>query len=341
MSSTRDGRQRRFISEAAESERVRTLSVAAALLALLLATSASAASGASLDRPSWTVGDYWTYRTNTTLAPGLNLTGTATSTLAGTRSTAAGGSAVNALQVVLSGSGTAGGTVSTASGNVSVQGSWIVTGEERFEPTSLHVVYSLLDLSVNGTYLGVVPFSIRVQNTTTFQILTDAWQYPLPVGGSGSLAMAYNFTQDAYGIGGTTFHENGTGTWDLGFSLGPSKPVATPAGTFTAYPVVETWPDGSSERSWFAPQVGNDVRTETYDPGGNLTSETVLLAYRYQALEAPTFLGLTLVEWTAAVAGVAVAVTAVLLVRRSRRKKGQPHPGGGSPPEVTSGPRDP
>lgn len=320
---------------------MRFLAATASLLVLLLAVSAAAASGASLDRPSWTVGDFWTYRTNTTLTPGLNLTGTATSTMAGTQAMAAGGSTVNALRVVLSGSGTASGTVSTTSGTVSVQGNWIVTGEERFEPTNLHVVYSLLDLSVNGTYLNVVPFSIRVQNTTTFRILTDGWQYPLPAGGNGSLAVGYDFVQDVYGIGGTTFHQNGTGEWTLGFSLGVSTSVVTPAGTFTAYRAVETWPDGSSERSWFAPQVGNDVRTETFDASGNLTSETVLLAYRYQALETPTFLGLTLLGWIAVVATVAVAIVAVLLFRRYRGRKAQSHPGGESPPEVTSGPRGP
>lgn len=320
---------------------MRFLPAVASLLALLLAVSTVAASAASLGRPSWTVGDFWTYRTNTTLTPGLNLTGTATSTMAGTQATAVGGATVNALQVVLSGSGTASGTVSTTSGNVSVQGSWIVMGEERFEPTNLHVIYSLLDLAVNGTYLNLVPFSIRVQNTTTFRIETDGWQYPLPAGGHGSLAVDYDFVQDVYGIGGTTFHQNGTGQWTLGFSLGGSTSVVTPAGTFTAYPAVETWPDGSSEQSWFAPQVGNDVRTETFDAGGNLTSETVLLDYRYQILETPTFLGLTLIGWIAVVATVAVAVVAVLVFRRYRGKKAQSHPGGESPPEITSGPRGP
>ena len=294
-----------------------------------------------MDRPAWTAGDFWTYRTNTTLTPGLNLTGTATSTVAGIQATAVDGSTVEAFRVVLSGSGTAAGTVSTSSGNVSVQGTWILTGEERFEPTDLHPVYSLLDLSVNGTYLSVVPFSIRVQNTTTFQILADGWAYPLPVGGNGSLKVGYDFVQDVYGIGGTTFHQNGTGQWALEFSLGPPTSVATPAGTFTAYPELETWPDGSSERAWYAPQVGNDVRTETFDAGGNRTSETSLVAYRYQALEAPTFLGLTATEWVVVGAGVVVVVAAAWLIRRSRKKKTSLPPGGKPPGELTSGPRGP
>ncbi len=342
MSSTwGDDRQRRFISGAAESDGVRVLRFAGGLLALLLVVAPAAASGASVDRPSWTEGDFWTYRTNTSLTPGLYLTGTATSTVAGTQATAVDGSTVDAFRVILSGSGTAAGIVPTSSGNVSVQGTWILTGEERFEPANLHPVYSLLDLSVNGTYLSVVPFSIRVQNTTTFRILSDGWTYPLPVGGNGSLEVGYDFVQDVYGIGGATFHQNGTGHWALGFSLGPPTSVATPAGTFTAYPEVETWPDGTSERAWYDPHVGNDVRTETFDAGGNRTSETSLVGYRYQALEPATFLGLTLTDWAVVgVAAVAVAAAA-WLIRRSRKKKAPLPPGGEPPGEITSGPRGP
>lgn len=321
---------------------MRALAALVTVLLLMLAVAPSGASAASVDRPMWTPGDFWTYRTNTTLTPGLNLTGTATSTVSGTQPTLVGGSVIDALRVVLAGSGTAAGTVSTPSGNVSVQGRWIVTGEERFEPVNRHPVYSLLDLSVNGTYLNLVPFSIRVQNTTTFQVLTDGWTYPWPVGGNGSVSVGYNFTQDVYAIGGGALHRNGTGRWDLGFSLGEPAAVLTSAGPFSAYPLLETWPDGRAERSWYAPSAGNDVRTETFDANGSLTSETTLVAYRYQALETPTFLGLTLLEWAAVVVAVVVAAVAVLLLRRrSRRSKPRPPRGDESPPEVTSGPRGP
>ena len=321
---------------------MRALAAPVAVLLVTLLVASPGGSAASVDRPTWTPGDSWTYRTNTTLTPGLNLTGAATSTVSGTQATVVAGSVLDAFRVVLSGSGTAAGTVSTPSGNVSVQGRWIVTGEERFEPTNLHPIYSLLDLSVNGTYLNLVPFSIRVQNTTTFQVLTDGWAYPWPVGGSGSVSLEYNFTQDVYAIGGGALHDNGTGRWNLGFSLGAPVPLVTPAGSFTAYPLVETRPDGSSERSWYAPAAGNNVRTETFDANGSLTSETTLVSYRYQALETPTFLGLTLLEWGVVLPAAAVAAAAVLLLRRrSRRKKPRPAEGDESSPEVTSGPRGP
>ncbi len=315
----------------------RTLVVLLALA--LLPLSASAAAG--LDRPSWTVGDSWTYATNTTLTPGLNLTGTVTSAVQSRLPLNVGGVAVSAYEVVLSGSGTAAGTVATSAGNVTVQGTWILTGEERFDPVDYQPLYNLLDLSVNGTYQTFAPFSIRVQNTTTLRLLADGWQYPLVPGMTGSVTAAYNFTQDLYGPSSMEVHAAGTGNWTFGFSMEDSPPVATPAGTFEAYRISETWPDGSTEVSFPSPQVGNDVRTESYGPGGNLTSVTTLTSYRYQALEAPAFLGLTALQWAVVVPIVAAGAVALVWFQRMRRKKRRRASGAAAPPDLTSDLRGP
>lgn len=320
---------------------VRALAV---LVALALVGGAGTAAASSVDRPSWTAGDFWTYRTNTTLTPGLNLTGNATSTVTGMQSTAVGGSSVDAYEVVLTGSGVASGVLSTRNGSVSLHGRWILTGEERFEPTSLHPIYSLLDLSVNGTYeYGIpLPFSLRVQNTTTFRILSDGWPYPMVVGTAGNVTEAYNFTQDLYSPFIGHLHESGGGAWTLGFSLSDAVTLATPAGSFPAYPLRMDLPDGTWQLSFFSPAAGNDLRTESHDAGGNLTALTTLVSYRYQAAEPPTFLGLTLVEWAVLLPVVAVAgAIAFLLLRRFRGAKGPPPRGEPGPDEATSGPRGP
>jgi hypothetical protein len=310
------------------------------LLSLLAASGSGGA--ASIVRPSWTAGDFWSYRTNTTVVAGLNLTGTATSTVSGTVAVVNGGAAVDAWRLILTGSGTASGVVSTQSGPISVEGSWIVTGEERLEPTNLHPLYSLLDLSVNGTYGGLFPFSLRFQNTTTYQIVSDAWRYPLVVGAAGNTTVAYNFTQDLYSPILGQFHRNGTGQAGFAFSLGGAVSVATGAGTFQAYPLREDAPDGTWQRFYVSPAVGNDVRTETYDSNGNLTAVETLVAYRYQAAEPPAFLGLALDAWAIlAVVVAAVAVAAVLLTWRARRKKTKPTLGTESDEDPTSGPRGP
>ena len=301
-----------------------------------------------MERPAWTPGDFWTYRTNITVVPGLNLTGSATSVVAGTYPTATGGGTVDAIRAILSGSGTAGGNVTTSNGTITVTGQWTLTGETRFEPRDLHPVYSLVDLSVNGTYHFAAPFPIplpfvlRLQNTTTYEILADSWSYPLVVGTSGNLTAAYNFTEDLYRPLANPLHQNGSGRSTFAFSVSAAVPVPTAAGTFEAYPVREDHPDGSWQRAYYSAAVGNDVRTESYDRRGNLTSVDALVAYRYQALEPATFLGLTLVGWVILVAVAAVAGAGFgLFIRRRRRKKASRPQFSEEAEGPTSGPRGP
>lgn len=307
---------------------------------------AAPASGGStsIDRPTWTPGDFWTYRTNTTLTPGLSLSGEATSTVAGTLPSAVDTSPAGSYRVVLTGSGTATGFVTTQNGSVSIRGRWTLTGEQRFEPDNLRLVYNLVDLSVNGTYgyIVPVPFSLRFQNTTTFHILQPGWRYPVDLGTTGIVAVAYNFSQDVYSPTAGHFHDNGTGQSDLAFRVENMTTVTTATGSFGVFVIREDALDGTVERAFYSPAVGNDARTEGYDAGGNLTSVSTLLAYRYQALEAPTFLGLTAVQW--AVVGVVLAAAAVavtIVLRRSRRRRTL-HPEDAAPAsEPTSGPRGP
>lgn len=297
----------------------------AVFLAFMLA-GLSPTAAATLNRPAWTAGDFWTYRTATALTPGLNLTGTITSSVQGTELTPVPGGSVDAYRIVVAGSGTAAGVLSLASGNVTVRGSWILTGEERFDAADLGLLYNLLDLSVNGTYQNIVPFTLRVQNTTTFQIVANHWQYPLAAGTNGSQTVEYNFTQDVYGSS-TTSHTRGSGEWSFGFAIAAPTVETVPAGTFDAYAITQTWPDGSRTQSFASPQVGNAVRTESYSPDGNLTGVTTLTAYRYQALEAPTYLGLTAVAWVVVVAVVAAGVVAFSVWYRYRRRAPRPPAG--------------
>ena len=299
---------------------------------------AGSAAATSVDRPSWTAGDFWTYRTSAIPIPGLNLSGTATSTVSGMIPTRSGGRTVDAFRILLTGEGTAMGNVSTRNGTFFVSGTWTLTGEERFEPQNLHPVYSLIDLRVNATV--PIPFYTRVQNTTTYDVLADGWQYPWAVGTSGNVTLRFNTTQDAYNPAGHA-QDNGTGVSTIGFSLAAPVSVNAGAGTFDAFPLLQTYPDGSWQLLYYAPAAGNNVQTEAHDRDGHLTSRDTLVAYRYQALESSSFLGLTAIQW-AVVAGIAgVGIAAVFLMCRARREKatraGRDQPS----PESTSGPRGP
>ena len=311
---------------------------------LLLTVAAGSAAAASIDRPTWTTGDFWTYRVNNTLTPGFNLSGEVTSTVAGTLSAPSGASPAGAFRIVLTGSGTAAGTISTRNGTLSVQGAWTLIAEEHYEPDNLQLVYSLLDLSVNGTYghLIPLPFSLRFQNTTTFRILTSGWRYPLATGNSGITAVDYNFTQDVYSPEAGSFHENGTGESNLTFLVSDSTSVDVSGGAVTAYPIAEGLLGGGVERGLYAPTVGNDVRIEEYGADGNLTSVSSLVAYRYQAAEPATFLGLTFPQWGLVIAAaVGASIAILLLLRRFRRRTRILPREGETLTDATSGPRGP
>lgn len=317
--------------------RIAAIGLAFALVVL------SPASLPSLERPTWTAGDSWTYATNTTLLPGLNLTGTVVWTMRGRVATPVGTGSVDAYDMLLSGSGTAAGTISNGTYTVQVAGAWILTAEERFEPVNFQLIYSVLDLSVNGTYQGVFQFTSRVQNTTTFEILSSTWDYPFQSLTEGNVTVRYDFTQDSVLNGPFTAnrHENGTGQWTEEFSASLPVVVGTPAGSFEAFPINEAWPDGSRRVSFGSATVGNAARTEVYGSDGNMTSVSVLASYRYQALEAPTFLGLTAVQWAIVLPVVAAVAVGLLLYRRRRKKRTAMVGVGAASEDLTSGPRGP
>ncbi len=339
-------RARTFISGRLESRGVPSFRIVPVLVVLaLLGLGVQGSAASTVPRPSWSVGDFWSYRTNTTIATGFNLTGEATYTMKGTQPFNEGGVTIQADRLDLSGAGTASGYVTVGNGSVAVRGQWILTGEELLEPTDLHTVLSLADLSVNGTYAIGVPFDLRVQNTTSFEILSDGWTYPLSTGSQGDLVVAYNFTQDIRSTVTGDDHANGTGVWTLRYGMSDGVSATVPAGNFLTYPITETWPDGSAARSFFAVEVGNSVLTESYGPDGTLAAISVLTSYRYQAMEPATFLGLTGTQW--AIVGPAAAVVAaatVLIWRRFHRRRNRRPPtenGPRSNPDLTSGPRGP
>lgn len=300
------------------------LTVAAAFLLVVPA----AARAATLDRPTLTVGDYWIYRTNSTVVPGLRLDGRLTSSVIDRETATVQGAPLDVFRVVLNGTGTATVHLPPSVGSGSVTGTWLLTGEDLLETTELKPVESLFGLTVTGS--GFPQFTVQVQNATYFRIDDDGWTFPLSPGRSGSVVERFNSTQTVYSSFAQPITTNGTGRWTLTYSMADLTSVTTPAGTFAAYPINETWPGGALDRHFFSPDVGNDVRTESYNGTHVLLSTTQLIGFRYQAAEPPRFLGLSLTEWAAVAAVVAIAtISTVLLLRR--RRKGKALRGAGPP----------
>ena len=147
---------------------------------------------------------------------------------------------------------------------------------------------------------------------------------------------AMNFSRDfrqSYGPLSTSEHRSGIVPWNVTYTMGTSVEVSTRAGRFAAFPIDAEYPDGTSNRFFYAPLAGNAVRTETYNRSERVAT-TELTSYLYQALEPPRFLGLTPTGLGILALLIAAAVVAVVLLRRWVRGPAPPgHPPPGPPPD--------
>jgi hypothetical protein len=278
-------------------------------------------------------GDTWTYRTNTSLATGLSLDGHVTLAVAAHNSREVEGRTYDAYVMSVSGSGSATGTFATQFGSLRASGEWTVSGREILDAHGLKILSSVIDLEANGTiHTSTIPlpFVLSVQNTTSYRLDGDPWQFPLTVGTTASLASQMNFSEDFrlvyYGVSPTPTHVAGL-TWsNMTYDVQAAVGIDTPAGRFEAYPIRETFADGSFTVSFFAPVAGNHARTEAHN-GTSTMGTADLVNYRYQALEPPTFLGLTTDRWAFAAIGiVAVGIALVWWYRRRKRPDALPGP---------------
>src|SRR5205807_9326364 len=89
----------------------------------------------------------------------------------------------NVMSVTGSGSGTR--TFATQFGSTRASGEWTVSGREILDAHGLKILSSVIDLETNGTLHTSpipLPFALSVQNTTSYRLEGDPWQFPLTVG---------------------------------------------------------------------------------------------------------------------------------------------------------------
>ncbi len=308
----------------------------AVILGLALSLGTTTVTAASADAPAWTPGDTWTFHTNTTLGAGLYFDGRATVTVIGHAPARIEGASYDSYTVSVGGEGTASGTLTTRFGSSPASGHWVLTGEQIIEAQGLTVLSSVVDLGANGTLHSQpvsLAFQLSVQNTTTYRVSKNPWHFPLTVGDSAVVQGQLNFTEDVrifYGFPTTPTHIAGLAWWNVTYTVETQVPVDTPAGRFDSYRIRQAYPDGTYSMSFFAPAAGNDARTETHNQTAEFATAD-LVAYRYQALEPPKFLGLTTNQWIITVVGVvsAGALASIWWWRsRKQRKPRLSQPGG-------------
>lgn len=304
--------------------------IGAVMAFVVLAVCASTAVGTtqSVDAPRLTVGDSWTYHTNTTLAAGLALDGQVTLVLAYHGPATVDGVDADVFRMSVSGAGSAAGNVTTDFGSAPASGSWTLTGQETLESGGLTPVAHVLDLEATGklhTNLGALNFQLSVQNTTTYRLLEDAWRFPLSVGNSSTVRSAMNFTEDfrVFGLPLPSVHSSGRVLWNVTYTLEATTAIATPAGRFDTFRIRQAFADGTYNLLFYAPATGSEARTETYN-GSEKVAVTELTAYRYQALEPPRFAGLTATDWTVLAVVIGGSAVAAFVLRRKFRKPAPP-----------------
>lgn len=291
----------------------------------LLATEAGPA--AAVDAPRLTVGDHWTYFTNTTTQDGFRLVGTATFAIDARAVFALNGRSHDVFQVEVGGSGNVSGRVEFEGNTYSLSGTWTLAGEEFLEVSGLKIVSSYVRLLANGRTQPLnLALTIRVENTTTFEILDDTWRFPVDAGDVGTLTERLNASEEFLARAGLSEERsstNGTGIRTLRYRAEAEERVSVPAGTFDTVRINETWPDGRYTHLYYASGVGNNVRSESYGATGTKIASTGLVSYRYQSTEPSPPSWLTILESSFIVAAIASAVV-VLIVRRRKRVRIRP-----------------
>ena len=304
---------------------------------LLLAGTVRAPLTNSMEAPSWSAGDFWVYRFNSTFEGSAFLNGTLRADIVGVQNQTVRGIAQDLVVVETGGSGSLEGAFETPSGNVSAHGSWNLTGEQLFNEASRKIVKTLIRISAAG-HVDVldVPFTLQWTNSTSNRVVADAWRYPIPVGYTGSVTLNSSMNEDLFLVFDSNppliVNSSVETEVTLAVSLLSTSTVTVPAGTFETYGVRETWTDGSVETFDYAPAAGNNARTQTFNSTGTEVSRTELVSYRYQASMPPNTIGTWVIVAGVAIGVAAAAVLVLLIVRRRRRERTYTPPSLRDPP---------
>jgi len=296
--------------------------VGLAILGILVLASLPGTGRAAADAPRWTVGDFWEYDIETLVQADLVLNGTVRATVSDLGPRTVKGAAVDAFTTVLTGGGKVEGPPEVGS----VTGRWSYAGEQWVDARTFTVVRSVLQIDANGT-APPFGFSFLVQNTTEHEVVSDTWHYPIDIGTTGTLVTDTTATERVrirYGLFLVDSDVTATYRRSVSLYVSDAPKVRVAAGTFPSLEVDVGWPTGDVDKWFYAPSIGNNARTESYDEGGTRVAASSLRAFRYQAGEPPFPFGLS-APIAAALAGAVGAGTAVafwVLLRGRRLHQG-------------------
>jgi len=289
---------------------------------------------ASLEVPTWHVGDYWEYELTGTASPTPGAIMRARYDVVGTESITVSGISYPSYHARLTFNMTAGGTSIT------------FPGDEWFRTSDLSAVKTTFTATFGGS-----SFTITVTYNPPIEI-----RWPLTASAQwSSTSLVTNVIEFTGQPPSTT---NATLAETLRVDADESQTV--PAGTFTVTPLVQTEAAGGSyQKGYWSRSAGNVVEQKAYDSNDAETGGMELTSYRHAAPgEGTGIFGLPTVAWALILLVVLVGVIAAVVMRRRRPMApagyppvgpptpwqppgAPPPPGPGTPPMEPGGPAAP
>jgi len=262
--------------------------VVVGLLAGMLVVTALPVARAAMDRPTWTVGDYWAYRFSVTQYPYGTMNGTLRMDVTGTENVVAGDATYATFAVSSVMNMTFGGQSATLTLDV-----WHRTSD-------LAIVKEAMDQSYGGYQL-----TIRMTYDPPIEI-----RWPLVPGATWSASSSVLLeSRDPFGG-----WYNSTSTVTGSFSVQNETQITVPAGTFLAIGMHRNEGGmfaGSGATEYWSSAVGNAVRIV---PEGSGAPTFDLTEYHYVATSWPWSLV------TIAAIVLPIALVGALLLRAMRRR---------------------
>jgi hypothetical protein len=241
--------------------------------------------------PTWTIGDYWTYRIYSSRLGTSNVTGTENLQLVGVETLVIEGRNYSTYHLV---------TQQLLNGI-----NQVVSYDQWYSPSDLGLLRERIS-SPNDT-----------QSMTYSPPLGLHW--PLSPNVTWTSTGNINVTTQYSGYPPQSY----TIPYSIQFSVEPSRQLTIPAGTFEVIPIL-MGSASNGERRYWSPSVGNYVQVDNLRSGQS-APRTMLLSYGHAA-PSDGWLGLPLFVALGTGGALGLSATIVLVSRRKRLHASFPHP---------------
>ncbi|TLZ64717.1 MAG: hypothetical protein E6K13_01625 [Methanobacteriota archaeon] len=247
---------------------------------------------ASLEAPTWSIGDFWTYNLTGTASPLPGSTGTFRYEILGSESVAVSGTSYASYHARLWFNLTSGSTTTTVPGDV-----WFRRSD--LSPVKLTFTATIGSNSFTVTNTYNPPIEIR---------------WPFAANAQWSTTSALTSVTEVTGLPARTMSSTVTET----IRVESDEQQTVPAGTFAVTPLLETQADGSYSRSYWSRDAGNTVKEKSYDASDAEQGGLELKSYRHAAPAAgpANILGLPPELWAVIALVIVIVVLAAVAIRR-------------------------